>query len=97
MRWRIPESEIKALRTLQLTDLFTESAERPHNNEETAQDDYEQDLDDLDDDETVAALKTSFEQSSLGFLRFRHLSHIVETCLQEKEWLKRIEENRYKG
>ena len=56
---QLRESEKDALRTLQLTDLITESAERPHNDEETVQVDDEQDLDDSDDDETVAALKTS--------------------------------------
>ena len=93
----LPESEKEALRTLQLTDLLTESAERPQNNEETTQVDYEQDLDDSDDDETVAALKTSLEQSSPGSLRHRHISHILETRLQEKERLKRLEESRYEG
>ena len=93
----LPESEKEALRTLQLTDLLTESAERSQNNEETTQVDYEQDLDDSDDDETVAALKTSLEQSSPGSLRHRHISHILETRLQEKERLKRLEESRYEG
>ena len=55
----LPKSKKDALRTLQLIDLLTESAERPHNDEETVQVDDEQDLDDSDDDETVAALKTS--------------------------------------
>ena len=84
----LPESEKEALQTLQLTDLLTESAERPQNNEETTQVDYEQDLDDSDDDETVTALKTSLEQSSPGSLHHRHISHILETRLQEKERLK---------
>jgi len=57
----LPESEKEALRTSQLTDLLTESVDRLHNQEETAQVDDEQDLDDTDDDETVAPLKTSLE------------------------------------
>lgn len=93
----LPESEKEALRTLQLTDLLLESAERPHHDEKTAQVDDEQDLDDSGDDETVAALKTSLEQSSPGSLRHRHISHILETRLQEKERLKRLEESRYEG
>ena len=76
------ESEKEVLRTLQLTDLLTESAERPQNNEETAQIDDEQDLDDSDNEETVAALKSSLGQSSPGSLRHRHISHILETRLQ---------------
>ena len=80
----LPESEKEALRTLQLTDQLTESAERPHNDEETAQ----------VDDETVAALKTSLEQSLLGSLGHHHISHILETRLQGKERLKRLEESR---
>ena len=88
---------MKALRTLQLTDLLTESAERPHNDEETAQVDDEQDLDYSDDDETVAAWKTSLEQNLPGSLRHCHISHILETRLQEKERLKRLEESRYEG
>ena len=94
---QLRDSEKDALRTLQLTDLITESAERPHNDEETAQVDDEQDLDDSDDDETIGALKTSLEQNSPGSLRHRHISHIVETRLQEKERLKRLEESRYEG
>ena len=85
----LPESEKEALRTLQLTDQLTESAERPHNDEETAQVD-----DDSDDDETVAASKTSLEQSLLGSLCHHHISHILETRLQGKERLKRLEESR---
>ena len=50
----LPESEKEALRTVQLTDLLTESAERPQINEETAQVDDKQDLDDSDDDESIA-------------------------------------------
>ena len=94
---QLRDSEKDALRTLQLTDLITESAERPHNDEETAQVDDEQDLDDSDDDETVAALKTSLEQSLPGSLRHRHISHILENRVQEKERLKRLEESRYEG
>ena len=85
----LPESEKEALRTLQLTDQLTESAERPHNDEETAQVD-----DDSDDDETVAASKTSLEQSFLGSLCHHYISHILETRLQGKERLKRLEESR---
>ena len=93
----LPVSEKEALRTLQLTGLRTESVERLPNDEETAQVANEQDLDDSDDDETIAALKTSLEQSLPGSLRHRHISHILETRLQEKERLKRLEESRYKG
>ena len=93
----LPESEKEALRTLQLADLLTESTEMPHNNEGAAQDDDEGDLDDSDDDEIVAALKTSLEQSFPGSLRHRHISHILETRLQEQERLKRLEDMRYEG
>ena len=93
----LPESEKAALRTLQLTDLLAESPERLCNDEETAQVDDEQDLDDSGDEETVVALKTSLEQSSPGSLHQRHISHILETHLEEKERLKRLEESRYEG
>ena len=80
----LPESEKEAIRSLQLTDLLTESAERLRNDEETAQVGNEQDLDNSGDDETVVALKTSLEQSSPGSLRHCHISYILGTRVEEK-------------
>ena len=60
------QSEKEALRTLQLTDLLTESAERPQNNEETTQVDYEQDLDDSDDDENRSRVEDVFGAEFAG-------------------------------
>ena len=81
----LPESEEEAIRSFQLTDFLTQSAERLRNDEETAQVDNEQDLDDSGDDKTVVALKTSLEQSSPGSLRHHHISDVLETHVEEKE------------
>ena len=91
----LPECEKEILRTLEPADFLTNSSEKQHTQNEPARNQDEQDLDDSEDDETIAALKTSLEQTSLGSLRYRHISHILETRLEEKRRLKQQEEMRY--
>ena len=52
---------------------------------------------DQDLDTSIVTLRTALSQSSLSSLRHRHLSHILENRLQEKERLKEQEEWRYQG
>ena len=87
----LPESEKEILRTLEIADFMTKASEIQQKNE-PAQNQDEQDLDDSEDDEAIAALKTSLEQTSPGSLRHRHISHILETRLEGKARLKQQQE-----
>ena len=64
--------------------------------EDTAGDDNgEQTVDADDDDETTAALKASLAQTSPGSLHNRHLSPLLEKCLQQNEDRMRWEVERH--
>ena len=88
----LPESEKEALRNLPQADFLTESTERDESHRGTSHHSDYNSTADSDNDVSKITLRRALGQSSPSSLRHRHLNHILDNRLQEKQRLKEQEE-----